>query len=90
MSSVKFELNINGLRELMKGAEMQGVLNQAGSKVAQIAQNMSGHKYGSRVHDASFVSICNVYPEDAEGRSDNYENNTAVKALSSSGLSMTK
>lgn len=90
MSKYKFKLDINGLRQLMKSAEMKAVLNEAGEQVARSASAMSGEEWDTRVHDASFVSICNVYPATPEARAENYENNTAVKALSSSGLRMTK
>ena len=87
---VKFKLDINGLRQLMKSTEMKAVLTEAGQQVARNASGMSGEEWDSRVHDASFVSICNVYPATPEARAENYENNTAIKALSSSGLRMTK
>ena len=85
MSRVDFELDINGLRELMKSGEMKGVLDEAGRAVASRAEAMSGENYGHRVHDASYVSIVNVYPDSEEAAKDNYENNTVLKALSSSG-----
>lgn len=87
---VKFELDLKGLNELMKSPAMHSALEQAGGQVASRARSLSGLEWGTRVHDASFVAICNVYPDSDEARADNYENNTAVKALSSSGLPMTK
>lgn len=86
MKKVKFELDINGLRELMKSAEMKAVLEEAGQAVA----NGAGGDYGVRVHDATYVSIANVYPDSKEAAKDNYENNTLLRALESSGLSMRK
>ena len=83
---VVFELNINGLRELMKGDEMQAILDSAGSAVAHSA----GGDYGYRTHVADYVAICNVYPETKEAAKENYEDNTLLKALSSSGLKMGK
>lgn len=85
MSNVDFELDINGLRELMKSGEMKSVLNEAGRAVESKAEAMSGEEYGHRVHDASYVSIVNIYPDSKEAAKDNFENNTALKALSSSG-----
>ena len=79
---VEFKLDINGLRELMKSAEMQGALEEAGQSVASAA----GGDYGHRVHVASYVAICNVYPDTKEAAKDNYENNTLEKALGSAGL----
>lgn len=79
-----FELNLPGLNELMKSAEMQAVLTQAGNAVVSAA----GGDYGVRTHVASFVAIANVYPNSAKAAKDNFENNTLVKALGAAGLSM--
>ena len=84
--NVEFELDIKGLRELMKGPEMQAALQEAGDAVASSA----GGDYGVRVHVADYVAIANVYPDSKEAAKDNYENNTLLKALGSSGLSMRK
>lgn len=86
MSKVDFKLNLPGLNELMKSPEMVSVLEQAGNTVANIA----GDDYGVRVHQATFVAIANVYPDSKKAAADNYKNNTLVKALGASGLSMTK
>lgn len=90
MSSVRFELDINGLRELMKSGEMQSALQEVGDAVAGHGSSMSGEAYGTRVHEASYVAICTVFPDSDEARADNYKNNTCLKALSSSGASMSK
>mgnify|MGYP006896794247 CR=1 FL=1 len=37
MADVKFELNLQGLNELMKSPEMQSALDDAGAQVAMIA-----------------------------------------------------
>ena len=86
MAKVEFELDINGLRELMKGPEMQAALQDAGDAVASYA----GGDYGVRVHVADYVAIANVFPESKEAAKDNYENNTLLKALGSAGLKMGK
>ena len=86
MSKVDFKLNLPGLNELMKSPEMQAALQGAGNAVAGIA----GDDYGVRVHQASFVAIANVYPNSKKAAEDNYKNNTLVKALGASGLSMAK
>lgn len=83
---VKFELNLAGLNELMKSAEMQAQLEDAGRAVA----NAAGSDYGTRVHQASFVAIANVYPQSKDAAQKNYKDNTLLKALGSAGLSMTK
>lgn len=86
MSNTKFELNLPGLNELMKSPEMCDALEEAGAAVA----NAAGSDYAHSVHQASFVAICNVYPDSKEAAHENYEENTLVKALSSVGLPMTK
>lgn len=83
-SDVEFKLDINGLRELMKSSEMQTQLQTAGEAVAGAA----GVDYGARVHTASYVAICNVYPDSPDAARENYEENTLLKALGSVGLSM--
>ena len=87
MNKVHFELNLAGLNELMKSAEMQSILSSAGEAVA--AQAGSGD-YGSRVHIASFCAICNVYPDSAEAARENYRDNTLLRALHNAGLPMSK
>jgi hypothetical protein len=77
-----FKLNLRGLNELMKSAEMQSALDEAGAAVA----NAAGSDYGYRTHLASFVAITNVYPESASAAKDNLTNNTLEKALRSVGL----
>lgn len=84
--SVDFELNMAGLNELMKSAEMQAHLRQAAAAVAQSA----GPGYGSDVHIADYVAIGTAFPDSEEAAIDNAENNTLLKALGSVGLSMKK
>lgn len=86
MSKTKFELNLAGLNELMKSEEMCAALEEAGAAVA----NAAGTDYSHRVHQASFVAICNVYPDSKEAAQENFEDNTLVKALGSVGLAMSK
>lgn len=84
--NVEFKLNMKGLNELMKSQEMEAVLEKAGEEVAKKA----GTNYGSRSHQASWVAICNVYPDSKEAANENYEHNTLLKALGSAGLSSNK
>jgi len=79
MGNFKFELNLQGLNELMKSAEMNAILENAGQRVA----NAPSGEYGHRVHTASFCSICNVFPKSARAARDNSKNNTLLKALGS-------
>ena len=86
MGKGKFKLNMPGLNELMKSAEMVNILQEAGNAVASSA----GGDYGARVHQANWVAIANVYPTSRKAAKDNYENNTLLRALGSSGLSSQK
>lgn len=83
---MKFELNLAGLNELMKSEKMESCLMEAGRAVA----TASGVGYESDVHKASFVSIANVYPATKEAARKNRKENTLLKGLGSSGLSMNK
>lgn len=82
----KFELNLPGLNELMKSPEMQSVLDQAGEQVARAA----GSDYASSPKTGNYIGFSNVYPNSARAAHENYENNTLLKALSASGMRMSK
>ena len=86
MANVDFELNIGGLQEIMKSGEMQAALSEAGAAVA----NAAGGDYAYRVHTASFVALCNVYPDSKEAAKENYETNSLLKAAGAVGLPMSK
>ena len=86
MANVEFELNLSGLQEIMKSGEMQSALSEAGAAVAQAA----GGDYAYRVHTASFVALCNVYPDSKEAAKENYETNSLLKAAGAVGLPMSK
>jgi hypothetical protein len=77
IKKTEFKLNLAGLNELMKSAEMQQVLDEKGKEVASRA----GEGYGYRTHVASFVAITNVFPDTKEAAKDNYTNNTLLKAI---------
>ena len=85
-STVRFTLNMSGLNELMKSGEMQDVLRDAATQVARAA----GTDYASDVHTASFVAIGTAFPDSARAAHENYEKNTLLKALQSTGLPMSK
>ena len=84
--TVKFELNLPGLNELMKSQEMQDALKAAGKAVAKSA----GRDYDAEVHTASYIAISNVYPTSKEAARENFEDNTLLKAAGSVGLRMSK
>lgn len=82
MSKVRFELNLPGLNEPMKSAEMQTILEQAGNGVASRAQSMCPKgEYSVRTKPINWIAVCNVSAENAEAIRDGYENNTLLKAL---------
>lgn len=84
MAVKKFELNMAGLNELMKSPEMEAALESAGQSVARIAKG----NYGVRVHQATWVAIANVYPEDKGSAQEALKNGALTRALSASGLKM--
>ena len=86
MGSVRFELNLPGLNELMKSSEMQDALLEAGQAVARNA----GSDYAAEVHKANWIAISNVYPNSKRAAHENFKENTLLKALGSAGLSMRK
>ena len=82
--SANFKLNLKGLNELMKSPEMEAALEEAGSAVANAADG----NYGVRVHQAKWVAIANVYPEDKKSARKALRKGTLTRALSSVGLKM--
>lgn len=86
MADVKFELNLPGLNELMKSPEMQAVLDSAGAQVASIA----GSDYAASPNTGRWIGFSNVYPNSKRAAHENFKDNTLIKALSASGLRMSK
>ena len=82
----KFELNLPGLNELMTSPEMQAALDEAGTQVARIA----GSDYSTDPKTGRWIGFCNVYPASKRAAHENYTQNTLIKALSASGLRMSK
>ena len=80
MAKLKFKLNLSGLNELMKSAEMQGVLNDAAGQIA--AQAGEGYET-EQAHPIRFVAIASVNASTWEAYRDNSENNTLLTAMGS-------
>jgi len=80
MAKIDFKFNLPGLNELMKSAEMQGVLNEAANKIAATAGE--GYEVES-AHNINFIAIAAVHAETYEAKLDNSENNTLLKAAGS-------
>lgn len=86
MGKVGIKLNLPGINAVMKGEGIQSVLKAAGDSVASSA----GEGYAAEVRTINWIAVCNVYPDSKQAAKDNYKNNSLLKALSSSGLKMTK
>lgn len=89
MNKTEFELDIEGLRELMKSNEMQEILDEIGSNVANKASMLSGGEaFGYSHHIANYVAISTIYPESKAAARASYQDNVLEKSLS--GLPRTK
>lgn len=89
MSKGRFELNIKGLQEIMKSAEMQNYIENIASEVEASANNMADDplsKYGHKVKVLDYVAVGKIYPTNAQAARDNYNNNTLLKAMGATGL----
>lgn len=83
---VKFELNLQGLNELMKSAPMQAALQEAGDAVAQAA----GDGFAARTDVINYVAITNVYADTNEAKKKNLEDNALLKGVGAVGLPTSK
>ena len=87
MGKVKVELNLKGLNELMKGPEIAARVQEVGEAIAQGC----GEGFEAKTYtDTKYIAICDISAESPEAKKQNYEENTLVRALSNSGLPMTK
>lgn len=87
MSEVKIKLNMPGINNVMKSAEIKSVLKQAADTVAGIA----GDGYVAEdPRTINWIGIVNVYPKDKAAGHDNFKNNTLLKAVQAAGLPLTK
>lgn len=78
---IKFELNLPGLRELLKSAPMQKIVKEKADGIAATASAMSGEQYASRGAVLNYTSVATAYPDSKEAAHDNYENNTLLKSI---------
>ena len=82
MSKAKFELNLKGLNELMKGSEMQAILQEKGNEVESRARSMCPKgEYQTRTVTGRFIATTFVSAENWEAIHDGFEHNTLLKAL---------
>ena len=78
MSKIKFKLDVKGLNELMKGGEMQGILNDAANRIAGAAGD--GYEVEG-AHPLSFTAITSVRAATYDSYYDAMENMTLEKAV---------
>lgn len=91
--SVRVELNLRGINELMSSDEVREYISEVAGNVAAAANDMSGGAgYGSsaKVTSRGWVAVGNVFPDSKEAAHDNYENNTIERAVGRIGLRRSK
>ncbi len=84
MGSMKFELDLKGLSELMRSPEMQDVLDGVGAQVqgrAQSAARKPKAEYGRSIWIGNYAAVSQVRADNPEALHENLENNTLLKAL---------
>ena len=77
MSKIKFELNREGVRELLKSAGAESICRE----YAERARSRAGEHYAVEARHYPERSGAAVYPNDGEGYHDNLKNNTLLKVL---------
>lgn len=80
MSKVRFELDENGLRSLLKSTEMQSICLEYATRTQQTAEaSASGYVVEPRNYPerSGYAVRANTY----KARKDNLDNNTLLKAL---------
>ena len=77
MNKVRIKLHSAGVRALLKGAEMQKILDEQ----ATAAAARCGDGYESRVGVAKKRAVADIYPATADARRDNSRHNTLEKSL---------
>ena len=77
MNKVRIKLHSAGVRALLKGAEMQKILDEQ----AKAAAARCGDGYESHVGVAKKRAVADIYPATADARRDNSRHNTLEKSL---------
>jgi len=78
MAQTRIVMNDAGVRNLLKGSEISGLVIE---KAADIASRCGNGYVAAAPHSSASRTIVNIYPETAEARQDNYDNNTLKKEL---------
>ena len=74
---MKFKLNSDGVRELLKSQEMQSVLNEKATGI----KNRCGEGYTQDVYVGKNRANAMVKAETYQAKRDNLKNNTILKAV---------
>lgn len=77
MGKLKFELNSAGVRELLKGSEIQSVLNAKASEI----RSRCGNGYEQDSHVGKSRANAMVWAESFKAKRDNKKNNTLLKSV---------
>lgn len=77
MAKVRFELNRKGVRELMRGEAMQGILQS----YAEAVQQRVGDGYELTTHVGVNRANASVHAASEEAYQDTLKNNSLLKAL---------
>ena len=76
-SRIRFELDRDGVSELMKSAEMDAILTaEATSKTAGLPTGYKSDLHHFKRRDAVYI-----YPETEEAKRDNWKNHTLTRLL---------
>lgn len=77
MAKMKFKLNSDGVRELLKSQEMQSVLNEKATRI----KNRCGEGYTQDVYVGKNRANAMVKAGTYQAKRDNLKNNTILKAV---------
>ena len=81
MADFKFELNRDGVRELLQSAEMQGIVQELAEGVSGRAAGMTGLEYKVTAKAGRNRATATVSPDSAHAYYENLQHNTLLKAL---------
>ncbi|WP_434779957.1 hypothetical protein [Enterococcus thailandicus] len=77
MAKSKFKLNHSGVGQLLKSAEMQGVLTEKATGI----RNRAGEGYKQDTYVGKTRANAMVYADSYKAKRDNMKNNTLLKAV---------
>ena len=81
---VDFKLKLRGLNQLMKGPEIQAVLDQKGQQIQAAAESMSnGGEFETETKPLKWIAVTTVRAKDHKAIKSSYEDNTLLKAMGS-------